>query len=149
MLIFSRLDRETSVRSTNVYEEQSLGVFRDEPDPPDEDNFQPTGESRVAVWSSYLAMHARKQLAFGTIALENDFVPVLTFRAPDMWWLGLAVFLVCIIEVCYAFDIETSCLNILPSGTTLTWRKMKAGSTYSRSVSVAFSNYMASLIIAS
>ncbi|KAJ7099551.1 cation transport protein-domain-containing protein [Mycena belliarum] len=70
-----------SVRSTNVYEEQSLGVFNEETDPDDdEDNFQPTGESRVTVWSRYLAMHARKQLAF------------------DMWWLGLAVFLVCIIE---------------------------------------------------
>ncbi|KAJ7030061.1 cation transport protein-domain-containing protein [Mycena alexandri] len=69
-----------SVRSTNVYEEQSLGVFRQDEDSDDEDNFQPTGESRMMVWSSYLAMHARKQLAF------------------DMWWLGLAVFLVCIIE---------------------------------------------------
>ncbi|KAJ7503005.1 cation transport protein-domain-containing protein [Mycena galericulata] len=66
------------VRSTNVYEEQSLGVFRDEPD--EEDNFQPTGENRITVWSRYLAMHARRQLAF------------------DMWWLGLAIFLVCIIE---------------------------------------------------
>ncbi|KAJ7169106.1 cation transport protein-domain-containing protein [Mycena crocata] len=69
-----------SVRSTNVYEEQSLGVFRDDADSDDEDNFQPTGGSRMTVWSRYLAMHARKQLAF------------------DMWWLGLAVFLVCIIE---------------------------------------------------
>ncbi|KAF7351098.1 Potassium transport protein [Mycena sanguinolenta] len=71
-----------SVRSTNVYEEQSLGVFRAAgPEPEDEeDNFKPTGESRAMVWSRYLAMHARRQLAF------------------DMWWLGLAVFLVCIIE---------------------------------------------------
>ncbi|KAJ6593443.1 cation transport protein-domain-containing protein [Mycena capillaripes] len=68
-----------SVRSTNVYEEQSLGVFRED-DSDDEEDFEPTGESRVTVWSRYLAMHARKQLAF------------------DMWWLGLAVFLVCIIE---------------------------------------------------
>ncbi|KAF7362270.1 Potassium transport protein [Mycena venus] len=69
-----------SVRSTNVYEEQSLGVFRDEDSDDDEENFKPTGENRVTVWSRYLAMHARKQLAF------------------DMWWLGLAIFLVCIIE---------------------------------------------------
>ncbi|KAJ7647734.1 cation transport protein-domain-containing protein [Roridomyces roridus] len=69
-----------SVRSTNVYEEQSLGVFRDDDDSTDEDDFQPTGKNRVTVWSRYLAMHARKQLAF------------------DMWWLGLAVFLVCIVE---------------------------------------------------
>ncbi|KAJ7125143.1 cation transport protein-domain-containing protein [Mycena epipterygia] len=76
-----------SVRSTNVYEEQSLGVFRDDEDSEDEDNFEPTGESRVTVWSRYLAMHARKQLAF------------------DMWWLGLAVFLVCIIER-HSIDLE-------------------------------------------
>ncbi|KAJ7188712.1 cation transport protein-domain-containing protein [Mycena filopes] len=70
-----------SVRSTNVYEEQSLGVFRPDADSDDEEeNFQPAGESRMMIWSRYLAMHARKQLAF------------------DMWWLGLAIFLVCIIE---------------------------------------------------
>ncbi|KAJ7772100.1 cation transport protein-domain-containing protein [Mycena maculata] len=78
-----------SVRSTNVYEEQSLGVFRDNPNPAEEDDFQPTDESRVTVWSRYLAMHARKQLAF------------------DMWWLGLAVFLVCIIER-HAIDLEAN-----------------------------------------
>lgn len=54
-----------SVRSTNVYEEQSLGVFDENEDPEDEDDFQPTGP-RVMVWSRYLAMHARKQLAFGS-----------------------------------------------------------------------------------
>jgi len=66
-----------SVRSTNVYEEQSLGVFRDDNEL--EEQFQPTGD-RVTVWGRYLAMHARKQLSF------------------DMWWLALALFLVCIIE---------------------------------------------------
>ncbi|KAJ7594901.1 cation transport protein-domain-containing protein [Mycena floridula] len=68
-----------SVRSTNVYEEQSLGVFKDDDDEEEEHSFQPVGP-RVTVWSRYLTMHARKQLAF------------------DMWWLGLALFLVCIIE---------------------------------------------------
>ncbi|ESK97349.1 potassium transporter [Moniliophthora roreri MCA 2997] len=67
-----------SVRSTNVYEEQSLGVYRGE-ESDDEDEFQAAGP-RVTVWSRYLAMHARKQLAF------------------DMWWLCLGLFLVCIIE---------------------------------------------------
>ncbi|KAF7315082.1 Potassium transport protein [Mycena indigotica] len=52
-----------SVRSTNVYEEQSLGVFRDS-DSDDEDDFEPHQGSRITVWSRYLAMHARKQLAF-------------------------------------------------------------------------------------
>ncbi|CAK5281873.1 unnamed protein product [Mycena citricolor] len=81
-----------SVRSTNVYEEQSLGIFRDGEPEEDEWNFQPHGESRMTVWSSYLAMHARKQLAF------------------DMWWLGLAVFLVCIIEVCYDYLSVSYCV---------------------------------------
>ncbi|KZT72263.1 hypothetical protein DAEQUDRAFT_26204 [Daedalea quercina L-15889] len=67
-----------SVRSTNVYEEKSLGVFEDDEESEDEE-FNPTG-NRVTVWSRYLAMHMRKQLSF------------------DMWWLGLALVLVCIIE---------------------------------------------------
>ncbi|KIJ65956.1 hypothetical protein HYDPIDRAFT_110073 [Hydnomerulius pinastri MD-312] len=69
-----------SVRSTNVYEEQSLGIFRSDDGMSDEERaFQPTG-SRMTVWSRYLAMHARRQLSF------------------DMWWLSMALFLVCIIE---------------------------------------------------
>lgn len=51
------------MRSTNVYEERSLGVFEDEDQTP-EDEPSPTGP-RVAVWGRYLAWHARKQLAFG------------------------------------------------------------------------------------
>ncbi|KAI0753123.1 cation transport protein-domain-containing protein [Daedaleopsis nitida] len=67
-----------SVRSTNVYEEKSLGVFTDEEDE-EEEAFSLSG-NRATVWGRYLAMHARKQLSF------------------DMWWLGVALFLVCIIE---------------------------------------------------
>ncbi|KAK7036416.1 hypothetical protein VNI00_011613 [Paramarasmius palmivorus] len=78
MMYISVFPIAMSVRSTNVYEEQSLGVYHgDETD--DEDEFQASGP-RVTVWSRYLALHARKQLAF------------------DMWWLCLALFLVCIIE---------------------------------------------------
>ena len=52
---------------------------RDEED--EEEEEEPSVEgTRVAVWGRYLAWHARRQLAF------------------DMWWLGLALFLVCIIE---------------------------------------------------
>ncbi|PIL33508.1 transporter [Ganoderma sinense ZZ0214-1] len=67
-----------SVRSTNVYEEKSLGVYDDD-DAMTETGFNPTG-NRAAVWGRYLTMHARRQLSF------------------DMWWLALALFLVCIIE---------------------------------------------------
>ncbi|EIN06562.1 TrkH-domain-containing protein [Punctularia strigosozonata HHB-11173 SS5] len=73
-----------SVRSTNVYEERSLGVFIDEDE--EEERNQELEQNiaaqpgRVAVWGKYLVSHARKQLSF------------------DMWWLGFALFLVCIIE---------------------------------------------------
>ncbi|KAJ3523993.1 hypothetical protein NM688_g8637 [Phlebia brevispora] len=67
-----------SVRSTNVYEERSMGIFRDD-ESFNEDSFTPSG-NRATIWGRYLAMHARKQLSF------------------DMWWLGLALFLVCIVE---------------------------------------------------
>ena len=63
------------MRSTNVYEEKSLGIYEDE------EEEEPSAEgTRVAVWGRYLAFHTRRQLAF------------------DMWWLSLALFLVCIIE---------------------------------------------------
>ncbi|KAH6913933.1 potassium transporter [Coprinopsis sp. MPI-PUGE-AT-0042] len=67
-----------SVRSTNVYEKNSLGVYEEE-DELDEENFDDKG-GRVEVWGRYLALHARQQLAF------------------DMWWIVLGLFLVCIIE---------------------------------------------------
>ncbi|KAG8896927.1 low affinity potassium transporter, partial [Tulasnella sp. 408] len=55
-----------SVRSTNVYEEQSLGIF--ETEPKDEEDFEPElRESRGKLWGRYLAMHARRQLSFGEI----------------------------------------------------------------------------------
>lgn len=58
----------SSVRSTNVYEEKSLGVYRDdEEEEYEEEDFEREVQgSRMMVWSQYLAMHARKQLAFGT-----------------------------------------------------------------------------------
>ena len=52
----------------------------------------------MTVWGSYLALHARKQLAFGTISSRVR-VRGVQYRRLDMWWLGLALFLLCIIEV--------------------------------------------------
>lgn len=91
-----------SVRSTNVYEENSIGVYHDEEESinVNEDGTNATG-NRATVWSRYLAMHARKQLSFG----ENSSTPRAWLEADvglgniDMWWLALALFLVCIIEV--------------------------------------------------
>jgi hypothetical protein len=51
-----------SVRSTNVYEENSLGIYKDKSV---DENFRPVG-STAKVWGRYLAVHMRKQLSFGT-----------------------------------------------------------------------------------
>jgi len=71
-----------SVRSTNVYEEKSLGIYgkEDQNDEDDIDDPQRAAESRVAIWGRYLYRHLRRQLSF------------------DMWWLALTLFLLCIIE---------------------------------------------------
>ncbi|KAI0823989.1 TrkH-domain-containing protein [Trametes gibbosa] len=72
-----------SVRSTNVYEAGSLGVYEsgDEDDELNDDaHWNRPSESRVAIWGRYLARHARRQLSF------------------DMWWLAVSLFLLCIIE---------------------------------------------------
>ncbi|GAA5951506.1 hypothetical protein JCM21900_001587 [Sporobolomyces salmonicolor] len=66
-----------SIRSTNVYEEKSMGVYDEDFDDPDdvEAKFEKTHSA-----TQYIGYHARKQLAF------------------DMWWLVLAVWLICIVE---------------------------------------------------
>ena len=55
--------RSPSVRSTNVYEERSLGIYNDDKSVGEED-FSSSGD-RMTVWGNYLGMHARRQLAFG------------------------------------------------------------------------------------
>ena len=84
----------SSVRSTNVYEERSLGIFLE--DDLDENEFKAVG-SRVTIWSKYLALHARKQLTFGKVKFTAYCRELIA--AIDMWWLALALFLICIIEV--------------------------------------------------
>lgn len=75
MMYISAYPVAMSVRNTNVYEERSLGLYNEEPD----DTAEPqTGGARV--WGNYLAAHARRQLAF------------------DIWWLGFALWLICIIQ---------------------------------------------------
>jgi hypothetical protein len=63
--LINRSDKQPlhSVRSTNVYEEKSLGIYEDE-DSVDED-ISLSGD-RMTIWGNYLTMHARRQLAFGT-----------------------------------------------------------------------------------
>ncbi|KAF8153943.1 potassium transporter [Crassisporium funariophilum] len=70
-----------SIRSTNVYEERSLGVFEappdDEDEEPDEILKAKTRRERVG---RYLGWHLRRQMSV------------------DIWWLVWAVFIVAIIE---------------------------------------------------
>ncbi|TCD60471.1 low affinity potassium transporter [Steccherinum ochraceum] len=67
-----------SVRSTNVYEEQSLGVY---PSETLDTTYKPdTQENRIAIWGKYLMRHTRRQLSF------------------DMWWLALSLWVISIIE---------------------------------------------------
>lgn len=79
MMYLSAFPLAMSVRSTNVYEEKSLGVYVDE-QAPSESGALPQESSNPRVWGSFLASHARRQLAF------------------DIWWLGFALWLICIIE---------------------------------------------------
>lgn len=78
MMYISAYPLALSVRSTNVYEERSLGVYTEAPKEQEEQ--LAAGVSSPSGWGTYLAAHARRQLAF------------------DIWWLGFALWLVCIIE---------------------------------------------------
>lgn len=51
-------DKGSSVRSTNVYEERSLGVF-------EEEEWHLEGDSRIAIWGNYLLQHSKTQMSFG------------------------------------------------------------------------------------
>lgn len=67
-----------AVRSTNVYEERSLGVVARKDD--DDNDISVPGTTERKVWGKFLAAHARRQLAY------------------DLWWLSLGVWIVCIAE---------------------------------------------------
>jgi hypothetical protein len=56
----------SSVRSTNVYEERSLGIFEAESDNIEDEADYPANELRIAIWGRYLGRHMRRQLSFGT-----------------------------------------------------------------------------------
>ncbi|BGP21433.1 hypothetical protein JCM10295v2_000308 [Rhodotorula toruloides] len=67
-----------SIRSTNVYEEKSMGVYDEDFDEDPDEVEARFNKSHAAT--KYIGYHARKQLAF------------------DLWWLALAVWLICIVE---------------------------------------------------
>ncbi|OSD05765.1 TrkH-domain-containing protein [Trametes coccinea BRFM310] len=69
-----------SIRSTNVYEEKSLGVFEASPEDEDEEPNLNEEQPRHERIGKYFSWHLRRQLAF------------------DIWWLVFAILAVCIIE---------------------------------------------------
>lgn len=81
------------MRSTNVYEEKSLGLFGDEVE---EDDLSEEGSGAHAV-AKYIGWHARRQLAFGESHSWQRRINLYVFA--DIWWLAFALWLVCIIEV--------------------------------------------------
>ncbi|KAG8948022.1 low affinity potassium transporter [Tulasnella sp. 424] len=88
MMYISAYPIAMSVRSTNVYEQRSLGVYEDvkeDPDGQDPDVDESAakhvrGSKGEILFSKYLGMHVRRQLSY------------------DLWWLALALFLIMITE---------------------------------------------------
>jgi len=68
-ILISDRYRSPSVRSTNVYEERSLGIYHNDSSESMNEEIFSSGD-RTTVWGNYLAMHARKQLAFGMRAFS-------------------------------------------------------------------------------
>ncbi|CED82456.1 -domain-containing protein [Phaffia rhodozyma] len=111
-----------SVRATNVYEERSLGLFGDEDQESlDEESFVKVGgESRMAGFTRYVSFHARRQLAF------------------DIWWLALALWLVCIIERGQINESSSeSYFNIF----SILFELVSAYGTVGLSLGLSFDNY--------
>ncbi|CDO70946.1 hypothetical protein BN946_scf184829.g55 [Trametes cinnabarina] len=79
-----------SIRSTNVYEEKSLGVFEASPEDEDEEPNLDERQPRHERIGKYFSWHLRRQLAF------------------DIWWLVFAIFAVCIIERTKIMDDENA-----------------------------------------
>ncbi|KDQ62090.1 hypothetical protein JAAARDRAFT_448748 [Jaapia argillacea MUCL 33604] len=110
-----------SVRYTNVYEEKSLGIYGEELDDVDDDeDTDEDSQSRVSIWGSYLMRHLRRQLSF------------------DMWWLAVALFLLCIIERGNLNDVaNASWFNIFQ----LAFEVVSAYGTVGLSLGIPTANY--------
>ena len=78
-----------SIRSTNVYESKSLGVFDDSDD---ESEHEAEWDRQKPKMSTYIAYHARRQLSFDMC------VACASLADARRWYLVLALFLIAIIE---------------------------------------------------
>lgn len=70
-----------AIRSTNVYEEKSLGIYEEPPEEEEEEpnNLPPLLKRRDRI-GKYVGWHLRRQLS------------------NDLWWLVIGIWLICIIE---------------------------------------------------
>lgn len=112
-----------SVRSTNVYEEKSLGIYGQEDQSDEDDGNDPrnrAAESRVAIWGRYLYRHIRRQLSF------------------DMWWLALTLFLLCVIERSPLMNTQNSAWFTMFA---LIFELVSAYGTVGLSLGVPYANY--------
>ncbi|KAI0358915.1 TrkH-domain-containing protein [Trametes cingulata] len=79
-----------SIRSTNVYEEKSLGVFEVTPEEEEEEPNLDEKQPRRERIGKYFGWHLRRQLAF------------------DIWWLVFAILAICVIERTKIMDDENA-----------------------------------------
>ncbi|SJK96839.1 uncharacterized protein ARMOST_00085 [Armillaria ostoyae] len=93
-----------SIRSTNTYEEGSLGVFK--APPLDEEEFEHKDkelgypkdrEPRQRV-TRYLGWHLRRQMSDGESTLDLTLKSDISLACKDIWWMFWGVLLVTIIE---------------------------------------------------
>ncbi|PVF97492.1 TrkH-domain-containing protein [Serendipita vermifera] len=93
-----------AVRSTNVYEDRSLGIYEQEEDPGDkEQEYVRDKRSKPVVWGSYLAWHAKRQLAY------------------DMWWIAAAWLLISIFERSKIWSPPTKRFDLFDKRLWLRW----------------------------
>ncbi|KAF8510124.1 potassium transporter [Hysterangium stoloniferum] len=83
-----------TIRSTNVYEERSLGVF--DLAPVEQDEEPELSGTRSEKLGKYLNWHLHRQLSIGTYG--NLSLRLSLSGNSDIWWLVWAVFLICILE---------------------------------------------------
>ncbi|KAG8830789.1 low affinity potassium transporter [Serendipita sp. 399] len=76
-----------AVRATNVYQDKALGIYEDDSDDEDEQeaNFRKDKRARPLVWGSYLAWHARRQLAYDIWWLIGAWLVIAIFERSKMW----------------------------------------------------------------
>jgi hypothetical protein len=75
-----------------------LGIYEEEENSGEkEQEYSQDKRSKPVVWGSYLAWHAKRQLAYGE-PQRDDFWPNFLTDAIDIWWIAAAWLLISIFE---------------------------------------------------